>query len=276
MNLALKRETDLGVVQNSAELASAINELKYFDGRYKRECVEIVLQHREEAVPALIAIIHEILKNPTLYLSLPNRFGHVYALILLAYLEDSRALTPIIELFSAPDDLDYRLYEYSLGNEISALLYRASSRNVTKLQEIVLNPKQSEFIRVSAAEALGFCVVDDLVSREEIYTFLLSFFSPSNIRNQDYFIIEAAPILYDLDPFRAEPILELIEKYRGRITSSPIDAILHGGFKAKQPLIQLGCRISLYDIEDLERLHKRLERFVAYRIEDQLNQEIDE
>lgn len=189
-------------------LEEILDCLSVYDGKYKRECMEAALQHQEEITPRLLSLLDEVLAQPEAYAERANYHGHFYAVILLAYFQETRAHQRIIDLFSFPYELTDALFGDMKTETLPVLLYQTCGGNFDRIRAMVSNLEVDEFSRSSAADALGFGVADGQLTREETLDFLTGFLKHQEAEPPSNFPGLIASILYDLYP---DGYMEVIE-----------------------------------------------------------------
>lgn len=189
-------------------LEEILDCLSVYDGNYKRECVDAAVQHQEEITPRLLSLLDDVLAQPEAYAEREDYHGHFYAVVLLAYFQETRAHQRIIDLFSLPDELAEALFGDMRTETLPVLLYQTCGGNFDRIRAMISNPEVNVYSRSSAADALAFGVVDERLTREETLDFLTGFLKQEESESPSEFPSLIASTIYDLYP---EGYMEVIE-----------------------------------------------------------------
>ncbi len=182
--------------------------LSVYDGKYKRKCMDAAVQHQEEITPRLLSLLDEVLAQPEAYAEKENYHGHFYAVVLLAYFQETRAHQRIIDLFSLPYELTDALFGDMKTETLPVLLYQTCGGNFDHIRAMISNLEVNEYCRSSAADALVFGVVDERLTREQTLDFLTGLLKHQEAEPPSNFPGLIANTLYDLYP---DGYMEVIE-----------------------------------------------------------------
>jgi hypothetical protein len=224
-----------------------IASFEVFDGKYKREEVEAAIDHKDEIVPRLLAILENVLANPEEFAEDENYSGHTYALMLLGHLREPKAHPIIVGLCGLPGDLPYRLFGDLITEDMPVVLLRTCDGSVEAIKGLVCNKNADDYCRGSAAEAIMYGVAEGIVTREEALSFLGGLFEGDAANASGAFYDMVACCIHDLYPDELMGTIE--EAYRkGYIHSGYI------GLDDFQRAISRGKEQCLLDLQgELER-----------------------
>jgi Protein of unknown function (DUF1186) len=189
-------------------LEEILDCLSVYDGIYKRECVDAAVQHQEEITHRLLSLLDEVLAQPEAYVERENYHSHFYAVVLLAYFQETRAHQRIIDLFSLPGELTEALFGDMKTETLPVLLYQTCGGNFDRIRAMISNPEVDVYCRSSAAVVLALGVVDERLTREEALDFLTDFLKHQEAEPPNEFPSLIAGTIYDLYP---EGYMEVIE-----------------------------------------------------------------
>ena len=120
------------------------------DGIYKREYVDAAVRLKDEIIPHLISILEKLLSDPTPYLENDEYFDHVYAVILLGHFGTRQVHETIVDLFSIPGDVPYRIFGDIVTEDLPAILFKTCGGCLDKIKSLALNKDAYEYCRASA------------------------------------------------------------------------------------------------------------------------------
>jgi hypothetical protein len=253
----------------SHERAKELVELfKDFTGTYLLAEVEEALIIREEITPLLIGILEEVAADPVEYVEL-DRFGHEYAVALLAHFREPAAHLPIIRAFSLPPETLDLIWGDMITETLPALLCRTACGDYDAIKGLVLNQDAEQFVRTAAMESLLLAVASGDLPRDEAIAFYANLFDESLARPDENFWPGLVNNLLDL--YADELIGEIRDLYaKGRvkewdISTAEIDEILADGLDAT--LAKLPQKLARRVPEDI---HSYISWFACFKENDQL------
>lgn len=191
---ALRAKSDM-----DSRIQQIIERLNKYTGVYPRDEINAALEIREEITPHLIGILEKILGDPAAYLR-GDHHAHIYAAVLLAYIQEPRAHDVIVDVFSLPDDVSSELFGDMVTETLPALLYRTCNGSLARIKELVLNKSAYEFCRISAIDAMVFAVTEGVTTREDALTFFGALFTGTEAEPASYFWGGLASAVCDLYP----------------------------------------------------------------------------
>jgi hypothetical protein len=166
------------------------------------------MQHQEEITPQLLNLLDDVLAQPEAYVERENYHGHFYAVVLLAYFQETRAHQRIIDLFSLPGELTEALFGDMTTETLPVLLYQTCGGNFDRIRAMISSLEVDVYCRSSATDALGFGVVDERITREEALDFLTGILKDQEAEPPSVFPGLIASTIYKLYP---EGYMEVIE-----------------------------------------------------------------
>jgi hypothetical protein len=202
------------------ELKDLIDDLRHFDGRYKRAQVDEALARQEEITPHLLELLEAILANPRLYSEDEDFFGHLYAVMLLGHFREEQAHQTIVDLFSLPTPLVSRLFEDTITEDLPGLLLNTCGGRLAAIKKLVENQDADQYCRSSALRAMAYAVVTGQMEREEAIAYFREILKNRSGDPHSTLLDEAACCLLDLYP---DESMDLIEQ-------AYADNLIHPGY----------------------------------------------
>jgi hypothetical protein len=191
------------------ELTEVLTAFEKFDGKYKRDEVSYAFEHQEEITPYLIKILNDILNNPLEYVAKEDNDSHIYTLILLGYFKETKAHQLIIDLFCLADDYISELFGDVALDNLPIVLFQTSGGSFENVKTLILNRDAPDARRISAVGSLLYAVADNVLSRDEVLSFLATLFTGEEADLGSDFWSFVASDICDLCP--DEPTLEIIK-----------------------------------------------------------------
>ena len=241
---------------------------KNFTGTYLLAEVEEALIIREEITPLLIGLLEEVAADPDEYVEF-GRFGHEYAVVLLAHFQEPAAHLPIIRAFSLPPETLNLLWGDMITENLPAFLCRTACGNYDAIKGLVLNRDAEEYVRTAAMESLLLAVASGDLTRDEVIAFHGALFDESLARPDENFWPGLVNNLLDLYP--GELIGQIRDLYaKGRvqewdISTAQIDEVMTEGLDAT--LAKLPQNLARRVPEDI---HSYISWFACFKENDQL------
>jgi hypothetical protein len=237
------------------KISEILDGFKIFDGIYKRDLIDSAIELKDEISPHLIKILESVLSDPEKHIENKKLTDHVYSIMLLGHFRESKAHNVIVDLFSLPDDMSYKLYGDFISGELPTILVRTCDRHIDLIKSMVLNKNIYGFSRISAANAMAYAVVDGIVTREEVLSFFGTLFTGNEADEMPDFWSILATYVYYLYP---EEIMDTIKKayddgliFSGAIGYGEFEEMLEAGEeKCLERLKNNYKRQSLDDIHD--------------------------
>ncbi len=190
-------------------ITEILREFEVFDGIYKRAQVDAALELQEEITPHLIGVLEQVLRDPAAYVENPDRYAHMYALVLLGHFREQRAHKVIVDLFSLPTDLPHELFGDLVTEDLPSILFNTCGGSTELIRSMILNKNADEFCRSAAMRAMVFAAADGIMPREEVLELFGSLFTGNEASRDSHFWSFLANSLCDLYP---EGMIEVIEK----------------------------------------------------------------
>jgi hypothetical protein len=237
------------------KISEVLNGFKISDGIYKRELIDSAIDLKDEISPYMIKILESVLSDPEKYIENKKLIDHVYSIMLLGHFRESKAHNVIVDLFSLPDDMSYKLYGDLLSGDLPTILVRTCDRHIDLIKSMVLNKNIYGFSRIAAANAMAYAVVDGIVTRGEVLSFFETLFTGNEADEMPDFWSILATCVYYLYP---EEIMDTIKKayddgliFSGAIGYGEFEEMLEAGeVKCLERLKNNYKRQSLDDIHD--------------------------
>jgi hypothetical protein len=168
-------------------ITEILDGIKIFDGKYKRDLVDQAVELRNEITPHLIKILETVRDNPHSYIESDVYYDHNYALMLLGHFKETAAHDVIVDIFSLPDDIPYRLFGEIVTEDLPAILLRTCGGSLDRIKELILNKSADDYCRISATQALAHAVVEGFETREAVLSFLCKLFTGTEADSESDF-----------------------------------------------------------------------------------------
>jgi len=162
----------------SLSLNEAIEAIKIDTDTYPREAIDVILCHREKAIPQLIRILEEIIEDPVAYWT---RFRehhirlHLYALELLSNFQATEAHTTIASFVTLRGDFIHDIFGMYLNTLLAETLFNTSTENCEQLKRLVEKETDEDVHRsipLAAIDALFLSVLNGKADRVEVINYL--------------------------------------------------------------------------------------------------------
>ena len=162
----------------SDQIEWILNSFEFYDGVYKRDSVEAAVHLKEEITPHLLGILEDVIRNPHKYTDENLQYqSPFYAAMLLSYFKEEIAHPLFLKSFGLPDGLSSDIFGDLVTGNLPIFLYSTCSRNIEGIKELVLNQQAYSYCRISAAQALVYCVASGYTDRQEILKFFSELFT---------------------------------------------------------------------------------------------------
>jgi hypothetical protein len=186
-----------------------LQTFKEFDGVYKEDEVNQIALRQEEAIPLLIDLLKNAIKNNLDYLDMESYlFDHIYAFELLGAFQATAAHQTIVELFSLPDDIPELMFGDALTEDLSMILLRTYDGDITKINGLIENESAYVFSRIAAVDSLSYLMIQEDISRDELIKYYKSLFI--TLRDSDDNSLVLAAVISSLCNIYPEELLDEI------------------------------------------------------------------
>ncbi|MCZ7558432.1 MAG: DUF1186 family protein [Bacteroidia bacterium] len=157
-------------------IADLLSAFKNFDSSYRRHEVDAAVERQEEITPYLLAILEDVVRAPERYSDDPDRFDHIYALMILAYFRESRAHQLLVNIASLPHDVLFDMFGDMVTEDFGHMLLETCGGDLGLIESLLRNKEADDYARGAAADALAYAVVEGVASREMVMTILIGVF----------------------------------------------------------------------------------------------------
>lgn len=188
-----------------------LEDLRYMTAGFPFGAVEEAINRSHETVPFLMDFLNEVIADPARASS--EFYGHVYALFILAYLREKKALPIVLKLISFPEpDLDNVLGDILTENmpQIIASLY---GEDLEPIKNVIEDEKLDVWSRSAALRSLLALVKAEVLERNWVIEYLRQIFSDLDLKEHGI-VIDAACNLYPE---------ELYDEIRQAISNDEVD-----------------------------------------------------
>lgn len=243
---------------NENRITEILKAFEFYDKEYKREEVEAAVELQEEITPHLMAVLEEILANPSEYASNRTYFTHMYAVVLLAYFEEQAAHRVIIDLFSLPGEIPDQLFGDMTTEMLPTLLIKTCGGELDLIKSFALNKEANQYCRGSALQAMVLAVADGMITREDALAFFAPLFTGNEAEPDSLFWSMLATYVNDLYP---EELLDVINQaYEDKLIQS-----FFIGYDEFQRSLKMGKEKTLMKLPD------KLRMFSPHNVHDYLS-----
>jgi len=129
--------------------------------------------------------------------------------MLLGHFRESQAHNVIVDLFSLPDDIPYKLFGDLATSDLPIILLRTCGGSIEQIQSMASNNNVGDYGRISALNAMAYAVAEGIASRDEVITFFGTLFTGNEADTDSDFWSLLAGFVYDLYP---EELMDTITK----------------------------------------------------------------
>ena len=195
------------------EIEEILEEIEWFDGKFKREAVEAAIARKDEIVPELLTILEEI-ADPAIAAELDSEddyMAHLYAMYLLAQFRETRAYPLMLRIALLSSDLLDSLFGDSLTSSFDSVFASVCGGDVAGLQALIENPAVDQWVRGSALGALATLVAVGIKTREEIMSYLATLFHGGLSDTND--VVWSDLVLYSTELCAVELLPEIEKAY---------------------------------------------------------------
>lgn len=240
--------------------------LEIYDGKYKRKEINAAIEHKEEIIPHLIALLEKVRDAPQKYAENPNYHGHVYALMLLGHWQEAKAHQAIVDLVSLPEPLPDDLFGDVITEDLPVILLRTCGGSLERIKELAADKNAYEFSRGAAITAITYAAIEEIISREDALSFLSGLFPADEATEDSSFYSQVACAICDLYP---EEVMETIQKVYDR---GIIDEVFIG-IEDFQKALDKGKEKCLEDLRkekayrSLKDIHKSMQCWACFEQE---------
>jgi hypothetical protein len=167
----------------SLSLSEAIEAIKVDSGTHPEDAINVILHHRDEAIPQLIEILRDIINDPKAFWEHNNYRVLIYALELLSKFQATEAHTTITSLVALPGDIVREIFGDYLYTLLPETLVNTSTGDWSELKRLIeleTDPEANEAVPLSAVDALFLSVLCGKADRVEVLDYLATI-----LKNQD-------------------------------------------------------------------------------------------
>jgi uncharacterized protein YecA (UPF0149 family) len=199
------------------EIDEALEQFKWFDGKFKQEAVEAAVAHREEIIPELLRILEEI-ADPVQAARIDAQgeyMAHLYAMYLLAQFRETRAYPLMLRIALLPGDLLESLFGDCVTESFGKVFASVCDGNLKGMQSIIEDPAVDEWIRGAALGGLVTLAAEGIKSREEILSYFAELFRDKlTDKNEN---VWSELVAYSTDLYAPELLGEIEKAYEQRL-----------------------------------------------------------
>ncbi len=138
---------------------------------FPREALRAAEQARERIADRLLTLVQDA-HRCTLEGAIPEGNGHIFAMMLLAEFEDTRAFDVIADLFTLPAELCEEISGDFVTEDLGRLLVSVCGGRIEPLARIIEDRARWEYVRGAALSAIRALVQRGHVTREDAIAYL--------------------------------------------------------------------------------------------------------
>ncbi len=169
-----------------------------------------VEEKQDEVTPLLLKEIASFADNPSGVEKLGNDYiRHIVSLFILAYLRKKEAYPLIIKLLSRPGDKVVQLTGEVFTEALGRILASVYDGDLQPIKTVVENARLNPWIRCAALDSFMVLWKEDVLSREQVITYLKELMESKLEQTPGYVWDSIALIAYDLHPAELEDLLNL-------------------------------------------------------------------
>jgi uncharacterized protein DUF1186/SEC-C motif-containing protein len=158
------------------ELQQILTSLDRNAGRYEREAVSAAIACRDEIIPALLAVLEDVARDPEPFLHDEDRIIHIYAMYLLAQFQETRAYPLLVNIFSAPGEFAFELVGDTVTEGLGRILASVSGGDASGMAALIENEDANEYVRAAAMGGLLTLCACGSLTRDELMAYFSSLF----------------------------------------------------------------------------------------------------
>lgn len=245
------------------KIREVLKGFREFDGVYKQELVDEAIELKGEIIPYLIEVLENVRAEPNRYIEDPDRWDHIYAVMLLGHFREPRAHNVMVDIFSLPDRLANDVFGDIVTEDLPAILMRTCGGSLDQIKSLALNRKADDFCRASALHAMAYSVIEGITTREVILSFYETLFTGHEAEKHSDFWGLLACIVYELYP---EEVMETINRAYEDGLIHP-EMIGHNDFKKALARGKEECLADLkrnYERSSLDDVHKSMSWWACF------------
>ena len=152
------------------QLQTAIESISKRSDKFPQKEFEIICANKAEAIPLLRSAIERAIAEGK---NLDEDFQlHFYAMFLLAQFQDREFFPRMMELASLPEDTLDSLIGDAMTESLSNILYNMYNGEIRLLQDAILSPEVSDYVRSGLLRVMGQLYLDQELGKQEWQDFL--------------------------------------------------------------------------------------------------------
>lgn len=126
---------------------------------YPETLIAEMIQRREEMIPALLAVVEDVVERPDHYFDDANWKSLTFAAYLLAQFRETRAFKPLCATLRLPAEVTSDLWGETLCDDMGRILASVYDGDDTPLRDLMANPEVHEFVRGAAVSKAYQCLL---------------------------------------------------------------------------------------------------------------------
>jgi len=157
-------------------VGNVLRRLSVIKRKYPDADFATVVSRREEFTPHLLQMLEQFVDNPESVLEIPDYFGHLAAMYLLAQFREEQALPLLLRLCIDTPALILDTVLCGAGAEdLSSILASVSGGSIDALRPLAEARGISPDTRSIALEAMAILLIDAAISRAELVAYLSTY-----------------------------------------------------------------------------------------------------
>ncbi|MGD0546385.1 MAG: DUF1186 domain-containing protein [Terracidiphilus sp.] len=199
------------------EIDEIIEEIEWFDGKFKREAVAAAIAQRDEVIPELLLVLEEI-ADPAMAADLDSEgeyMAHLYAMFLLAQFRETRAYPLMLRIAHLPSDLLESLFGDCITESLGRVLASVCGGDLDGIKSLIEDATVDKWVRGAALGGLVTLAVAGIKSREEILSYFAELFHGKLTDKND--VIWSELVSYSTDLYAPELLGEIEKAYEAEL-----------------------------------------------------------
>ncbi|SEL62724.1 DUF1186 domain-containing protein [Paenibacillus sp. OK003] len=177
-----------------------LRRIRYNHGKFPSSEIQQMIDKKEEAIPYLLQIMHNLRDNYVKVVDRPTRIDFVYAYYLLAQFRVKDFFPIMIDILSMPDEACEHIFGDNITEGIGRVLASIYDGDVNLLYGLIENTKANEYARGQAMNALVVLVLHGRLPREEVMSYFKHLITERHVALSEYLYSEIVCCCDDLYP----------------------------------------------------------------------------
>ncbi|MED4955282.1 DUF1186 domain-containing protein [Paenibacillus macerans] len=147
-------------------MKTLIESIRYPYGKFPREQLQQIIDHKDEAIPYLLQIMEELKEDEETFLGEPYRYDHLFAMYLLAQFRVKELYPLLVEILLKTGNLADEILGDIIAEGLGQILASVYNGDPEPLMRLIESPQANEYARGQALKAIVTLVFDRQLTRE--------------------------------------------------------------------------------------------------------------